>query len=300
MVTIHEAARSGDLAVVVGLIQGNASLATAKNANGSTPLMCAAFKGHCPVIAHLIDVCGVSVHDQNIDLKVALILAALTNNEAAVTLLLDRGANPNREDKTSNAALTYAAMAGHTSVVRLLAGHAFTDLEVLGRHGQSYRAPALGLSVKCSRWGAARALLQAGADPDAATAALIDKGAAGPAREQFKAAHDVAKRIRPVQRARALSEIGRAIHKGYTDARHKGDTEKEVKRKMIVDAPPCVRRRVEQRQPLPVAAFVPSTCPWDEVNVELVAVTRLVCGEEEVGLHLSDDMYNALFEMMAP
>ena len=87
----------------------------------------------------------------------ALMLAALAGQDAVITRLVKLGADVNRAGWTP---LHYAATSGHVATIELLLEHhAFVDAE------SPNKTTPLMMAARFNRTSAARALLQAGADP---------------------------------------------------------------------------------------------------------------------------------------
>lgn len=91
-----KAAKHGDANAVRELLASEPGLLTVRDSDGSTPLHCAAWKGHVAVVGVLLDA-GAEIQDRNQNDHwgdTALHAAAHGNQKAVVELLLARGADP--------------------------------------------------------------------------------------------------------------------------------------------------------------------------------------------------------------
>jgi ankyrin repeat protein len=91
---IIKAAKKGDVALAVALLKADPSLARTAEADGTTPLHCAAWKGHVEVAELLLDA-GAEVNALNQDAHYGgtpLHAAAHGNQKPVVELLIRRGA----------------------------------------------------------------------------------------------------------------------------------------------------------------------------------------------------------------
>src|SRR5438876_976090 len=92
---IIKAAKAGDLGAVRTLLEADASLVGAKDTDDSTPLHCAAWKGHPEVAALLLEF-GADVHARNSNDHwgdTPLHAAAHGNQRAVAELLIAKGAD---------------------------------------------------------------------------------------------------------------------------------------------------------------------------------------------------------------
>jgi len=92
-----KAAKNGDVTTVSQLLAESPDLLSVRDSDGSTPLHCAAWKGHVAVVEALLDA-GADIQDRNQNHHwgdTALHTAAHGNKKAVVELLLARGADPN-------------------------------------------------------------------------------------------------------------------------------------------------------------------------------------------------------------
>ena len=134
------------------------------NPEGETPLMTAARTGNGEAIESLLE------HGAEVDAvegwrgQTALMWATAQNQVEAVEALLAAGADPNARSGRGFTPVLFAAREGHVGVLELLAG-AGADLDdAVPANGMS----ALVLAVYNAQYDFAKALLDLGADPDAA------------------------------------------------------------------------------------------------------------------------------------
>ncbi len=93
---ILKAAKSGESETVRKMLAEHPYLVSARDADGSTPLHCAAWKSHVTVVEVLLNA-GADIQDRNQNDHwgvTALHAAAHGNQKAVVELLLARGADP--------------------------------------------------------------------------------------------------------------------------------------------------------------------------------------------------------------
>jgi len=91
----------------------------AKDENGQTALMTAAFNGHNHIARILLDG-GANVNAKDNVGSTALMGAALNDHKETLDVLLSRGADVNSKDNEGQTALSMAAKQGHTEIVRML------------------------------------------------------------------------------------------------------------------------------------------------------------------------------------
>ena len=123
-----KAAKSGDIASVQALLAGDAGLLAARDADGSTALHCAAWKGHPEVVAHLLAV-GADVHAHNANDHwgtTALHAAAHANHRPIVQALIDAGADVNARDPQGRTPLDHTAFHKAAAAAKVLAAHGAT------------------------------------------------------------------------------------------------------------------------------------------------------------------------------
>ena len=93
----YRAVKNGDLATVVELLKSDPSLVSIRDAEDSTPLHYAAWKGHSEIVTALLDAgADIHAHNQNDHWGTTpLHAAAHGNNRAAAEVLIARGADVN-------------------------------------------------------------------------------------------------------------------------------------------------------------------------------------------------------------
>lgn len=120
---VHEAAKSGDLALLRNLLQDQ-SLLYSKDEEGKTPLHWAVGKGQLETIKVLLDEYHVKVDVTNGNEGTPLHVAASQAQPKAARMLLDRGAMVNARAKDGATPLHFACFKGrkqgHIEVARLL------------------------------------------------------------------------------------------------------------------------------------------------------------------------------------
>jgi ankyrin repeat protein len=123
---IIKAAKAGDLATVRTLLENDASLVNARDSDGSTPLHCAAWKGHADVVTLLLDN-GADVNAKNTNDHwgdTPLHAAAHGNQRAAAEVLLARGADIHALNMFGRKPLDETEAHRATAVANLLKKHA--------------------------------------------------------------------------------------------------------------------------------------------------------------------------------
>ena len=98
---IIKAAKKGDLQGVNSLLATDSKLIDARDQDGSTPLHCAAWKGHQEVVAALLAAgAKVNAHNENDHWGTTPLHAAAHANQAAIAeLLIEHGADVNATDR---------------------------------------------------------------------------------------------------------------------------------------------------------------------------------------------------------
>ena len=122
--TVWEAAALGRVVALDRLLAGDPSLANAFGADGNVPLGLAAFFGHVDAMRRLLEAgADVAATAANF-MKVQPLHAAVgARSAAAVSLLLDRGANVNARQQIGYTPLMGAAAAGREDLVDMLLRH---------------------------------------------------------------------------------------------------------------------------------------------------------------------------------
>ena len=178
---LHWAVRHDRVAIVEALLEAGARADTATR-YGVTPLALAAENGSAPVLKRLLQA-GADPHASGPDGETVLMLAARTGRPDAVRVLLAHGVDANaREGWQGETALMWAAGHDHPEVVRLLAAHG-ADLNARSATPEYPKVtvdlatmvttalPRGGLTplmfaARQGAGGAARALVEVGADPN--------------------------------------------------------------------------------------------------------------------------------------
>ena len=102
------------------------------DAEGHTALMLTAFNGHDAAVRLLVER-GADVHMTDGDGRTALMYAATTPYDSTVRFLLEKGAKVDSREKTEQwTALMFAAGEGHVAVVRTLLKHGADPLLIDG------------------------------------------------------------------------------------------------------------------------------------------------------------------------
>ena len=168
MTALHWAVHRNDLEMT-NLLLGAGADFRITNRTGARPIYLAANNGNADLIATLL----AAGEDPNAVLttegETVLMLTAYTGNPAAVTVLLERGADVNARQFRGQSAVMWAAAEGHSEVVKLLIDRG-ADLSFSSAAStKPERRPAGGMTALlfASRQGkvdAARALLDGGAD----------------------------------------------------------------------------------------------------------------------------------------
>jgi ankyrin repeat protein len=120
-----KAANAGNVARVRELLEENADLVHATDAEGSTPLHCAAWKGHTDVAKALLDYgADVNALDQRTHRGGTPLHAAAHGNQRAVAaLLLAHGADPAAANAEGLTPLQETEFHNAASVAKLLQAH---------------------------------------------------------------------------------------------------------------------------------------------------------------------------------
>lgn len=120
---VLKAAKQGDLATLRRLVAADAALLGARDKDGSTPLHCAAWKGHVEAVQLLLgagaDVGAKSSNDHYGDTP--LHAAAHGNQKDVVQLLIERGADVNARNPAGRTPLDETTVHNATAAAKLLA-----------------------------------------------------------------------------------------------------------------------------------------------------------------------------------
>ena len=154
---------NGSTAMIARLLEAGAD-PNLPNPEGETPLMTAARTGNAESIETLLE------HGAEVDAvegwrgQTALMWATAQNQAAAVDALLAAGADPNLRSGRGFTPVLFAAREGHVDVLDALVRAGADVDDALPSNGMS----ALVLAVYNAQYDFAKALLDLGADPDAA------------------------------------------------------------------------------------------------------------------------------------
>ncbi|MBN1940166.1 MAG: ankyrin repeat domain-containing protein [Candidatus Aminicenantes bacterium] len=156
---IHDAAGKGDLAAVKALIEVDASLLNARDADGRTPLHWACRGVHLEVLSYLAEK-GSDVNVLDLNKVAPLHSLASRNHEEGIRILLAKKADPNVLDASLYTPLTMAAERNMLkAAAALIKGGA--KLEIKNDYG---RTPLICCARETGSAAMARLLLDAGAD----------------------------------------------------------------------------------------------------------------------------------------
>jgi ankyrin repeat protein len=126
---IIKAAKSGDTTIVADLLAQDPSLISARDADDSTPLHCATWKGHLPVVELLLHH-GADVNATNSNDHwgtTPLHAAAHGNQRAIAELLIAKGANIQAKNLNGRTPLAETEFHKAKPVANLLRRHGATD-----------------------------------------------------------------------------------------------------------------------------------------------------------------------------
>ncbi len=104
-----KAAKTGNTQKLSVLLESDPNLIHARDADGSTALHCATWKGHQPVVAFLLKAgADVNLHNNNDHWGTTPLHAAAHANQASIAqLLIDNGADVNARDKEGRTPLAH-------------------------------------------------------------------------------------------------------------------------------------------------------------------------------------------------
>lgn len=123
---IIKAAKSGDIATVKRLLATDAALLHARDSDGSTPLHCAAWKGHREIVAFLLEA-GADANAENSNGHwgtTPLHAAAHANQAAIAELLIQHGADVNARDANGKTPLHHTTFHKASAAAKLLQKYA--------------------------------------------------------------------------------------------------------------------------------------------------------------------------------
>jgi ankyrin repeat protein len=161
--SISSAAFGGDLAEVQRLVGEDPGLLNARNLGlGRTPLFFASMNDHVEVVRWLADR-GATIDERDELGWAVLSFPCRDGHLSVVKLLLERGADRTFVDKNGATLLMTASEMGRLEVVRLLLEHPSARATI--NRGDCYSRTALWFACHNVHGGAARALLENGADP---------------------------------------------------------------------------------------------------------------------------------------
>jgi ankyrin repeat protein len=122
---IIKAAKSGDLEKVKGLLAADPALLHARDTDGSTPLHCAAWKGHEHLVVFLLDA-GADANVQNNNDHwgtTPLHAAAHANHARIVEALIEGGAALDAHDSQGKTPLHHTTIHKATAAAKVLQKH---------------------------------------------------------------------------------------------------------------------------------------------------------------------------------
>lgn len=122
---IIKASKSGDAGQVSSLLANDKSLVKARDKDGSTPLHCAAWKGHLQVVAVLLKAgADVNAQNENDHWGTTPLHAAAHANQAAIAqLLIDHGADVQATDREGRTPMFHTTFHKARAVVKVLEMH---------------------------------------------------------------------------------------------------------------------------------------------------------------------------------
>ena len=120
-----KAAKKGDLEKVKALVASDPNLIRARDADDSTPLHCAVWKGHQAVAAFLLSV-GADVNAQNRNAHwgtTPLHAAAHANQATIAEMLIESGADVNAKDMNGKTPLHHTTFHQAKAAAKVLQNH---------------------------------------------------------------------------------------------------------------------------------------------------------------------------------
>jgi ankyrin repeat protein len=122
---IIKAAKSGNTELARALLASDTSLVEARDKDGSTPLHCAVWKGHQPVVALLLEAgADVNAQNENDHWGTTPLHAAAHANQAAIAqLLIDHGADVQATDREGRTPMFHTTFHKARAVVKVLEMH---------------------------------------------------------------------------------------------------------------------------------------------------------------------------------
>ncbi|XP_050061622.1 uncharacterized protein LOC114130078 [Aphis gossypii] len=116
------AASAGSADAIITLVNGGANVES-HDKDGLTALHCAASRGHVECVDGLLTLCGCEVDAVDSNSCSALFYAVTLGHADATEILLEHGANPDRQDGKGRTPAHCGAFKGQLETVRLLAEH---------------------------------------------------------------------------------------------------------------------------------------------------------------------------------
>jgi ankyrin repeat protein len=122
---IIKAAKSGVVGKVKMLLENDSGLIQARDADGSTALHCAAWKGHQSIVALLLrEGADVNAHNSNDHWGTTPLHAAAHANQPAIAqMLIEQGANVNAPDMNGKTPLHHTTFHKAKAAAKVLQNH---------------------------------------------------------------------------------------------------------------------------------------------------------------------------------